>query len=171
MRLLYNFGELSTDRIEIFRIKERPWLLHRFYLLDLCQDDREELSKVSPGNSIPEILAFCVCQENTYGVLFDGVPSLLFGFAPLPDGAVFLPWLLSDGRIQKSCPREFLRLARKIVNKVGSTGLPMYNCVPAETKRSTQWLTRLGFSFHSCTQRTLDGVPVRVFYMNATERE
>lgn len=170
MRLLYNFGELSTDRIEIFRLRDRPWMVQPFRNLSLCEDDREELALVNPGESAEESLFHCMTQENSYGVLFDGTPSLLFGFAPY-DRACFIPWLLSDGRIQKHCPREFLRLARKIVNKVGSTGLPMYNCVPAETRRSTEWLTRLGFSFHSCTQRTLDGVPVRVFYMNATERE
>ena len=171
MRLLYNFDALSTDRIEIFRLRDRPWMVQPFRNLSLCGDDREELALLNPVESAEGSLFYCMTRENSYGVLFDGTPSLLFGFAPLPDEGVFLPWLLSDGRIQKSCPREFLRLARKIVNKVGSTGIPMYNCVPAETRRSTEWLTRLGFSFHSCTQRTLDGVPIRVFYMNATERE
>ena len=167
MRLLYNFDTLSTDRIEIFRLRDRPWMVQPFRNLSLCGDDREELALVNPGESAEESLFYCMTQENSYGVLFDGTPSLLFGFAPY-DHVCFIPWLLSDGRIQKHCPKEFLRLARKIVNKVRATGIPMYNCVPAETRRSMEWLERLGFLINPEPVRSSDGVPVRVFSMNAT---
>lgn len=167
MRLLYNFDTLSTDRIEIFRLRDRPWMVQPFRNLSLCEDDREELALVNPGENAEESLFYCMTQENSYGVLFDGTPSLLFGFAPY-DRACFIPWLLSDGRIQKHCPKEFLRLARKIVGKVRATGIPMYNCVPAESKRSVEWLERLGFLINPVPACSSGGVPVRVFSINVT---
>lgn len=170
MRLLYNFGELSTDRIEIFRIKERPYMLYPFRHLDLCKEDREEIALACPGESIESAIFFCMTKENTHGVLFDGTPSLLFGFAPY-DGKVFIPWMMSDGRIQKHCPKGFLRLARKIVNKVRATGIPMYNCVPVESRRNIGWLALLGFTVHPVPVCSSSGTMLRVFYMNATERE
>ena len=167
MRLLYNFDTLSTDRIEIFRLRDRPWMVQPFRNLSLCEDDREELALVNPGESAGASLFHCMTRENSYGVLFDGTPSLLFGFAPY-DRACFIPWLLSDGRIQKHCPKEFLRLARKIVNKVRATGIPMYNCVPAESKRNVEWLERLGFLINPVPVCSSGGVPVRVFSINVT---
>ena len=168
MRLLYNFGELSTDRITIFRIRERPWLLHRFRKLALCREDREELKKTNPELSVEEHLDYCIRQENTYGVLFDGVPELLFGFAPFHGDII--PWLLSTGVIQKKCPKEFLRLAGRIVRKVRETGILMFNCVPVDTTRDTRWLERLGFSFDlPCTLSS--GTRVKVFWMNRGEEK
>lgn len=168
MRLLYNFDTLSTDRIEIFRLRDRPWMVQPFRHLSLCRDDREELGLLNPVESAEESLFYCMTRENSYGVLFDGTPSLLFGFAPY-DCACFIPWLLSDGRIQKSCPKEFFRMARKIVSKVRATGIPMYNCVPAETKRNVEWLERLGFLLNPVPVCSSVGVPVRIFSMNAAE--
>lgn len=168
MRLLYNFDTLSTDRIEIFRLRDRPWMMQPFRNLPLCEDDREELALVNPGESAEESLFHCMTRENSCGVLFDGTPSLLFGFAPY-DRACFIPWLLSDGRIQKHCPKEFLRLARKIVNKVRATGIPMYNCVPAESKRNAEWLERLGFLINPVPVRSSGGAMIRVFSMNVAE--
>lgn len=167
MRLLYDFDTLSTDRIEIFRLRDRPWMMQPFRHLSLCRDDLEELALVNPGESAGESLFHCMTRENSYGVLFDGTPSLLFGFAPYDCGC-FIPWLLSDGRIQKQCPKEFLRLARKIVSKVRATGIPMYNCVPAESKRNAEWLERLGFLINPVPVRSSGGAMIRVFSMNAT---
>lgn len=171
LRLPFDFESLSTERITILDMESRPWLTEEFRLLELCPADREELAVVNPASTPEETLSFGLGQSNTWGALFDGTPAALFGFAPLPEGGAFIPWLLSDGRIQRALPREFLRITRRIVESVRRTGVPMYNWLPAETSRRTAWLTHLGFAFHTRPFSSPEGKPLRLFYMNTEEKE
>ena len=84
-------------------------------------------------------------KAETYTVILDGKPAMMFGVTPVYDNIVGKIWALGTYAIEGHSTK-FLFWSRKVVDYFQKQYYQLENVVPADHTRTIDWLTFLGFT-------------------------
>ena len=83
-------------------------------------------------------------KAETYTVLIDGEPAMMFGVNPILEHTIGKIWLLGSYEIENHS-WKFLKWSRKIVDYFQKKYYQLENVVPADHAKTLEWLSFLGF--------------------------
>ena len=83
-------------------------------------------------------------NSETYTVMIDDNPSIMFGVNPIMEMMIGRIWLLGSYEIEKR-GRKFIRWSQSVVNYYQEQYYQLENVVPADHKHTIDWLEFLGF--------------------------
>jgi len=83
-------------------------------------------------------------QAETYTVMIDDKPSIMFGVAPIAEHLVGRIWLLGSYELENHS-RKFIKWSRRVVDYFQNQYYQLENVVPADHMKTLQWLDFLGF--------------------------
>ena len=161
------FEDLSSDHLKILRIADHPELQKECRRLVPCPEDREELTATRGSWHLSVHAA--ADSRGAHCCIYKGKVRALFGFAGGEVPRCLLPWLISDGMIQKELPIEFSRICRRILKRVKSSSLTLLNWAMEDCQRY-DWLEQLGFVIGN-SRMWLRGKPFRRFMMRPEEEK
>ena len=84
-------------------------------------------------------------NSETYTVMIDDNPSIMFGVNPIMDNTIGKIWLLGTYDIYKM-QRKFLRWCVPVVEYFQNKYYQLENVVPADHNKTLQWLDYTGFT-------------------------
>lgn len=84
-------------------------------------------------------------KAETYTVILDDKPAMMFGVTPVYDNIVGKIWALGTYAIEDHSTK-FLFWSRKVVDYFQKQYYQLENVVPADHTRTIDWLTFLGFT-------------------------
>ncbi|QDP45705.1 MAG: putative scaffold protein [Prokaryotic dsDNA virus sp.] len=83
-------------------------------------------------------------KAETYTVLIDKNPAIMFGVSPIAEHLVGRIWLLGSYELENHS-WKFLKWSRKVVDYFQNQYYQLENVVPADHIKTLQWLGFLGF--------------------------
>jgi len=83
-------------------------------------------------------------KAETYTVIIDKKPAIMFGVTPVYENIIGKIWLLGSYDIENHS-RKFLKWSRKVVDYFQNKYYQLENVAPADHKRTLNWLAFLGF--------------------------
>ena len=83
-------------------------------------------------------------QAETYTVMIDDNPSIMFGVNPIMDNTIGKIWLLGSYEIENHS-WKFLKWSRKVIDYFQNQYYQLENVVPADHMKTLEWLDFLGF--------------------------
>jgi len=84
-------------------------------------------------------------NAETYTVLIDGKPAMMFGVTPICNNMIGKIWLLGSYEIENHT-RKFLYWSHKITDYFQKKYYQLENVVPADHIKTLNWLEFLGFT-------------------------
>jgi hypothetical protein len=84
-------------------------------------------------------------KAETYTVILDDKPAMMFGVTPIYEQMIGKIWALGTYSIENHS-RKFLYWSRKVVDYFQNQYYQLENVVPADHARTIEWLTFLGFT-------------------------
>ena len=162
-----NFEDFSSEDLTIFQIESHPELIRECLRLLPCKEDREELSATRGKWQLSVDAA--TKKRGAHGCIYKGRVRALFGFSDDEIPNVLLPWLISDGIIQKERPIAFSRICRKILGRVAEENRTLLNWAMEDCRRY-DWLESLGFSI-DVRRLWFRGKPSRRFILKPTKEK
>lgn len=125
-------------------VKAEEW--HAIFIAASLRDsDRVEL-EVSGRTNFEEVLKRSVSvSSSAWTALINGVPSIIFGVAPVSVlSGIGAPWLLATNS-SKLVRRKFLIDGMKYVEQMKNAYPRLMNLVHEKNQQSIRWLKWLGF--------------------------
>ena len=83
-------------------------------------------------------------NSETYTVMIDDNPSIMFGVNPIMDNTIGKIWLLGSYEIENHS-WKFLKWSRKVIDYFQNKYYQLENVVPADHMKTLEWLDFLGF--------------------------
>jgi len=119
---------------------------HINYLQDNLRDTDVRECMIHGATPFRALMAgFREHKAETYTVILDGKPAMMFGVTPVYEHMIGKIWALGTYSIEDHS-RKFLFWSKKVVDYFQKQYYQLENVVPADHTRTIDWLDFLGFT-------------------------